>query len=148
MWGSWDQEARLTLDLNLGFQVDKKVWIKSQMHSSKFHAPATTSSSSLQYPLIPLNSCLCHLATLKMGPHLKILLSVLFFTKAAEGNKHSMSSEVIAKLNPVGHREGFYSMGMKMGHHASLSLEMDLATAPLQIKEMEELMVTEFRLRF
>ena len=66
MWGSQDQETRLTLDLNLEFQMDKKVWIMSQMHSSKLHAPATTSSSSLQYPLIPLNSCLCHLAILKM----------------------------------------------------------------------------------
>ena len=127
-WGSQRQDTGLSLNLHWESQMDKKVWIMSLRHSSKSHTPATTSNSSLHCPLLSLNSCLGHLATPKMEPHFKILLSALFFTTAAKGNKNSMSSEVIAKLDPVGHREGFYSMGMKMDHQASLSLEKDLAS--------------------
>ena len=74
----------------------------------------------------------------------KILLGLIILTKTAGGNNHSLSPEIMAKLNPAALQNGFYALGEKMGHQAAFSLETDLSKGPVRIKEIEEILVTIF----
>ena len=63
----------------------------------------------------------------------KILLGLIILTKTAGGNNHSLSPEIMAKLNPVGFQGGFCALGEKMGHQAAFNLETDLSKGPVRI---------------
>lgn len=154
-----------------------KTWTMQCTNFHRFHSYRFTSLeitidylsigiSSLQHFLIPTTmnpfkksaSFLKHLANflkqLANFLHLiqkvrtnKVLLGLLVLTKTAGGTSQSLSPEIMAKLNPVAYQNGFYAIGEKIGHQAAFSLETDLSRDAVQIKEIEEILVTVFNMK-
>ncbi len=77
---------------------------------------------------------------LTMGMFSKIFLSALMFS-GIQGEKSSMSRQVIEKLSSMDKQAGNYAIGQKAAHQEFLSVP-HLEKLPVVIKEMDEISIT------
>ena len=147
IWGQLRQDMGLTGETNWTIWRNKLVSHLLLEYSFQPYVTVSTPFYKLWYPPPPFGKYRGILITAKMKSPINILLSILLFTNGAKGNRELMTKEVIAKLDPVGEKVGYYSMGEKARHQAFLTIP-HLGTLPIRIKEMDEISVTTIRLDF
>ena len=131
-----NQLTVLSLELQSRIQMNKEAMMGIGVHSYPFTSLELTinylslETNSFQYFFIsatmnPFKNSAFFLKTkIKLSYFLHLILKVkintvllglLTITKAAGGTNHSLSPQIMAKLNPAVYKHSFYAIGEKLG---------------------------------